>query len=176
MFPRSKKMSDSKLDVVDLTETPPLQHPPPLYNSTPVRASNHGSAAQTSETCRRGSSTPVTPTEPPIIVGNTVDLPAFLDTLSTYIDKIRKLKDEKEAYIPICCILNTSCQLVTGYNHAVLFTPNPDDPPIGDYLDYRCKPDIVARRTSKDTLNKVLEEQNNPTNPAAPSSDLPTPA
>jgi hypothetical protein len=125
-----------------------------------------------------GGSTPVTPTEP-LNVANAVDSPAFLESLSTHIDKIREIRVEREAYTPICYVLNSISRQLATPDHAVVFTPNPDTPPIGDYLDYRCKPDIVARRTSKDILDKVLEGQKTPTNPvvSAPSSDptgLPT--
>jgi hypothetical protein len=169
---------DSTLATIDLA-SPPRQYTPLPYASTPVRPGSQGTPAQTSETRRRGTSTPVTPSESPI-VGNAVDPPAFIDTLSTHIDKIRKIKDEKEAYVPICYVLNSiSRQLATTHDQAVLFTPNPNAPPIGDYLDRQCKPDILARLTSKEVLDAVLAKQQNLTDTvvSTPSSDptgLPT--
>jgi hypothetical protein len=173
-------MSNSTLPPINLG-SPPRQHASPPYHSTPVRAVNNGSVAQTS-TARRGSSTPVTPPESPL-VGNAGELPADLvdifQDLLPQINAIRQIKDEKKTYIPICYVLNSISSRLATLDHAIVFTPNPDAPPIGDYLDHRCKPDIVARRTSKDILDKVLEEQQNPTDPvvSAPSSDptgLPT--
>jgi hypothetical protein len=124
----------------------------------------------------------VTPTESPL-VENEGEPPAhladFFESLLYHIRKIRQITAEKDAYTPICYVLNSISSRLATLDHAIVFTPNPDAPPIGDYLDHRCKPDIVARLTSKDVLDAVLAKQQNLTDPvvSSPSPDptgLPT--
>jgi len=138
--------------------TPPLRASPLPFNSTPIRLDNHA-RAQTTASRRQGTSTPTTPTETATVENEAGDPPAFFESLSANINKIRGMTVEADTYADVCYVLNyISRQVALPDGHAIIFASHPNTRPPGDYLNYGVKPDIVAYRTSNDVLDKALEK------------------
>ena len=99
----------------------------------------------------------MTPTESPTFE-NEGDPPAFLDSLSARIDQIKGMKAEEDTYPHVCYVLNFISRRLAPASDAILFASHPNTRPLGDYLDYMVKPDVVAYHTSTDVLDKALEK------------------
>jgi hypothetical protein len=99
----------------------------------------------------------------PFGIEEKVKLPdGWLKDLGAIKKEISLLKNEAEAYKPLCKLLNKISLEVFKRRKApsvVLFEPRNTSPPKGDYLGYKVTPDIIARNASVKDMEKRLNSK-----------------